>query len=135
VTFEPESEQSLRERSIWPKGDYDFEIIEVFEKVSQSRGNPMFELIVKITRPEGSRIITDYVLPKRPEKLRQCCGACGVLDKYDQGVLAADDFVGKRGRLKLGVEKDKARKYPDKNVVVDYVFASGLAKLGLSLRK
>ena len=49
--------------------------------------------------------------------------ACGLLDKYDSGDLPGTAFKGKKGKVRLGVEKDKKRVYPDKNVVLDYICA------------
>jgi hypothetical protein len=55
-----------------------------------------------------------------------------LLAKYDKGLLVSDDFVARRGKLTLGIEKDKARKYPDNNTVADYVCAP--VKAGGELR-
>lgn len=121
MNFKPCSEKEITDRKLWAKAVYPFEILDAAEKVSQSGGNPMFELKVKISRPDGSaRTITDYLLEKRPEKLRHASATCGVLDKYERGSLADSDFRAKRGKLKLGIEKGK-NGYPDRNVVVDYV--------------
>jgi hypothetical protein len=82
----------------------------------------MIELKVKVSGPDGSaRIITDYLVEQRAYKLRHAAEACGLLDKYNTGCLTNSDFRKKRGKLKLGIEKDKTGKYPDKNVVADYV--------------
>jgi hypothetical protein len=125
MNFQPKTEQEIAENKLWPRGDYDFEIMDAREKNSGA-GNEMIELKVKITRPDGSsRVVTDYVLPKRPEKFLHCCAACGLLDKYRKGLVADDDFVAKRGKIKLGIEKDRKHTYPDKNVVLDYICASG----------
>jgi hypothetical protein len=35
--------------------------------------------------------------------------------------LVGPDFIGKTGKVSLAVEKDKTRKFPDRNVVRDYV--------------
>ena len=59
-----------------------------------------------------------------PSRLRHAAAACGLLDKYLNGILSDDDFVGRRGKLKLTIEKG-TKGYPDKNVVADYV-CSGL---------
>jgi len=62
------------------------------------------------------------VLPKRAEKFKHCCAACGLLDKYETGILTDDDFVGKRGRLRLGVEKPrKDSDFGPRNVILDYL--------------
>jgi hypothetical protein len=120
MNFKPCTEQEIADRKLWPKAVYPFEITEAEEKVSQQGGNPMFELKVKISRPDGSvRTLTDYLLEKTPEKLRHCAVACGVLDRYERGSLADSDFQGKRGKLRLGVEKKKG--YAERNVIADYV--------------
>ena len=108
MNFKAYTEQEIADRKLWAKGDYPFEITDAEEKVSQQGGNPMMELKVKIVRPDGqAKTITDYLLEKTPEKFRHCCEACGMLAKYESGVVSDDDFVGKRGRLRLAIEKAK----------------------------
>lgn len=122
MKFKPCTEQELAERKLWAKGTYDFEIPDAFETLSKSSGNPMIELKVRIFKPDGSsRVISDYLLEKTGDKLRHAAEACGLLDKYNLGSLSNTDFQGKRGKLKLGIEKDKTHEYPDKNVVLDYI--------------
>ena len=121
MQFKPCSEEEIADRKLWAKGVYPFEIVEAAEKVSQSGGNEMIELRVKISRPDGaSRVLPDYLVAKRIEKLRNAAAATGLLDRYEAGSLADADFRGKRGRLKLTVEKGK-NGYPDRNVVADYL--------------
>jgi hypothetical protein len=120
MNFKPCTEQEIADRKLWAKAVYPFEITDASEKVSQQGGNPMIELKVKISRLDGAaRTITDYLLEKTPEKLRHCAAACGVLDRYLSGSLSDGDLLGKRGSLRLGVEKKKG--YPDRNVIADYV--------------
>jgi hypothetical protein len=122
MNFTPKTEQQILDSKLWPKAVYPFEILEGEDKVSQGGNNPMIELKVKISRPDGSaRTITDYLvgLEKTAEKLRHCCAACGLLDKYDSGSVTGSDLRGKRGKLRLGVEKKKG--YTDRNVIADYV--------------
>jgi hypothetical protein len=121
MNFKPCSVEEIADRKLWAKGVYPFEVVEADEKVSQSGGNPMIELKVKISRPDGaSRVLPDYLVAKRIEKLRNAAAATGMLDRYEAGSLPAADFRGKRGRLKLTVEKGK-NGYPDRNVVADYL--------------
>jgi hypothetical protein len=121
MQFQPKTEKEIAESKLFPKGEYDFEIIDAREKTSTA-GNDMIELKLRISNGDGiARVLTDYLLPKRPAKLRNCCAACGVLEKYESGVVSDDDFPGKRGRLKLAVEKKKG--WADRNVVADYVAA------------
>lgn len=123
MNFKPCSEQEIADRKLWAKGDYPFEITDAEEKISEKGGNPMIVLTVKIMRPDGqTKTITDYLLNETAGKLRHCCEACGLLAKYESGVVSDDDFVGMRGRLRLGIEKAKKNSgYPDRNVIADYL--------------
>ncbi len=126
MQFTPRTEKELAESRLMPKGIYDFEIVDAFEKTSKSSGNPMIELRVKVIAPGGAaRVITDYLVEKRGEKLRHAAEACGLIDTYNDGTLSDTDFHHKRGKLKLGIEKDKTKTYPDKNIILDYVSATG----------
>jgi hypothetical protein len=120
MNFKPMSEEQTAAMQVFAKGSYSFEIIEGEDKVSQA-GNPMIELTVKVTDAKGvSRFVKDYLLEQWPVKLRHAAEACGVLEKYEAGELIAADFIGKTGQLTLTIEKDKTRKFPDKNAVTDY---------------
>jgi hypothetical protein len=124
MNFKPQTEQEIIESKLWPKADYDFEIVDAFDKNSKKSGKPMIELKLRLSRAGSTRIISDYLLVETPEKLLHAATALGLLDKYKTGNLSGDDFRGKRGKLKLAIEKDKKHVYPDKNVVADYVCAS-----------
>jgi len=125
MQFQPKTEKEIAESRLLPKGEYDFEIIDA-EETTSAAGNEMIELKVRVSNGDGiARMLTDYLLARRPAKLRNCCAACGVLDKYESGVVSDDDFPGKRGRLKLGIEKKRG--YPDRNVVADYLVTAPLA--------
>jgi hypothetical protein len=127
VIFKPRTEQEIAESRLLPKGDYDFEILEAAEKNSKTSGKPMIELKIRVSNGSGSRTITDYLLAETPEKLRHAAVACGLLDRYESGSLSDSDFRGKRGRLKLAIEKDKKKQYPDKNIVAGYICAGSPA--------
>lgn len=121
MNFKPLSRQEAIESQLFPKGSYRFEIVHGCDKESRA-GNSMIELKVKVTDPSGaSRFVTDYLLAQWPAKLRHAAEACGLLEEYNAGELSGPDFIGKQGRLTLAIQKDRAKKYPDKNVVVDYV--------------
>jgi hypothetical protein len=141
VNFTPKTEQEIVDSKLWKKGEYEFEVVNGEDKKSKSSGKPMIELKIRISGGNGpARTITDYLLAETPEKLRHAASACGLLERYSTGSLSGVEFRGKRGRLKLGIEKDKKRVYPDKNVVLDYVCAetcqsgAGTASGGVTLR-
>jgi len=123
MEFVPKDEKAIAENKPLNAGVFQYEILEAWEKTSQA-GNPMFELKVQVTNGNGvSRTLVDYLLPKgiRAEKLLHCCISCGIRDVYDSGSLPASAFVGRRGRLRLGIEKRKG--FPDRNVIEDYLAA------------
>jgi len=121
VNFKPLSKQDAMASQLFPKGAYRFEVLEATDKESRA-GNPMIELKLKVTDSRGvARFVTDYLLEQWPIKLRHAAEACGLIDQYDAGELTGQNFVGKTGRVMLGIQKDKAKKFPDKNVVLDYV--------------
>jgi hypothetical protein len=119
MNFQPRTEQEIADSALLRKGNYDFEIIDATEKKSAA-GNEMIELKVRVSNGNGiSRTLTDYLLGKRPARLRNCCAACGLEDKYETGCLSADDFPGKRGTLKVTIEKAKG--FSARNIIQDYV--------------
>lgn len=136
MKFTPKSEKDLAEDGLWPVGEYGFEVlsdIKLGEKVyatcdrtskvkpDGSGGNEMIQLVLKVYNSEGNhRVIIDYLLESIAYKLRHAADACGLLDKYESGVLSAEDFLGKSGTLKLKVGKPNGD-YAAKNEVQDYV--------------
>lgn len=122
MEFKPCSEQEIARMKLWDRGEYPFEVIEGSDKTSKKSGKPMIELKLKLSNGKGAaKVVTDYLMPQMPEKLRNACRSTGMLDKYDTGNVSGRDFLGRKGRLKLGIEKDKNGQYPPKNVVKDYL--------------
>ena len=119
MNFEPKTQKEIDDNKLLPGGNYDFEILDAWETKSAA-GNPMIELEVRIAANGHSRTLADYLVPKRPEKLMHCAAACGVLDRYEAGEVSESDFKGKRGRLKLVVERAK-KGFPRRNVIQDYL--------------
>lgn len=119
MEFKPRTEQEIVDSKLLKKGEYDFEVLDADEKTSKA-GHPMIELKLRVWNINGGRVLTDYLLAETPAKLRGAAAACGLLDRYETGSLSENDFRGKRGRLKLGIEKAK-NGYPAKNTVADYV--------------
>ena len=120
MNFKPRTEQEIADTRLMKRGVYDFEVLEACEKVSRA-GHPMIELKIRVSDGSGGgRVLTDYLLEQTPEKLRHAAACCGLLEKYDSGAVAADDFRGKRGKLRLAVERAK-NGYPARNAVADYL--------------
>jgi len=133
MQFQPRTEQQIRDSKLFPKGTYDFEIIEAIETTSKSSGKPMIELKLQVLGPAGAKkSVKDYLVEKTDGKLRHAAEACGLLAKYETGSLSDADFLHKKGKVNLTIEKDKKKQYPDRNAVLDYVTSTSAAPKGLS---
>jgi hypothetical protein len=106
---------------VWKPGVYDFEIMEAEDTVSKN-GNDMIKLKVAVYNDEGNfQNIFDYLLESVAYKLRHCAYACGIGTAYEAGELEAIDFLGKTGKCKVTIQKDKTGQYADKNGIGDYI--------------
>jgi len=121
MKFAPKSDKELSEANLLPAGIYDFEIGTAEDKVSHA-GNEMIKVDLTVFDANGGkRFVYDYLMEAMAYKLKHAAQACGLEDKYNNGSLTADDFIGKCGKLKLKIQSDKNGVYADKNVVHDYV--------------
>jgi hypothetical protein len=126
VRFQPKSaaeikaESSNRTNTLWPRGTYDFEVVNATDEVSKA-GNEMIKLQLRVFDASGStQMVWDYLLSSIAEKLMHAAEAFGLTSQYDAGELDASDFEGKAGQVILYIQKGKDG-YPDKNAVADYV--------------
>lgn len=135
MNFKPLSKQDAIESQLFPRGGYRFEVVSASEKESRA-GNAMIELHLRVTDAAGvSRLVVDYLLEQWPLKFRHAAEACGLIEKYEVGELAGQDFVGKTGKVTLTIQKDKAKKFPDKNAVADYVVPQDRVIAGITFLK
>ena len=122
MKFAPKTEREIAEENLFPKGEYDFEIVSGHDTISKSSGVEMIELKVRIFDEDGrSSWVTDYLLEKIAYKLRHAAEACGLLADYENGVLEGESFTGKTGRCKVSIQVDKTGAYADKNGIQDYL--------------
>lgn len=120
----PKSEQEFKSRNLLDPGTYDFTVLNAVEKVSKNSGEPMIEIIIHVFGMDGRRFtIYDYLIDKEPMdfKLRHIAHISGVLNKYEEGEVNANDLIGKKGKVKVSIRKDTTGIYGDKNQIVDYI--------------
>lgn len=118
----PKTEKEIAEAGLWKPGTCDFEVLEAEDTFSKTSGADMIKLKVRIFNEDGdSQIVFDYLLDAMPAKLRHAAAAFGLLRQYENGGFEAADCVGKTGRCKVAVQKDKSGQFPDKNGVADYL--------------
>ena len=119
MDFTPKSEDEIKRASLLEAGEYDFEILLANHATSKS-GNEMIK--IKLGIYSGDRItnhVFDYLLPAMEAKLRHFCDSVGLLSKYEQGTLCAEDCQGRSGRCKLVIKEQEG--YPPKNDIRDYL--------------
>lgn len=131
MKFQPKSEADIKTAALLPPGEYDAEIGTAEDTVSKS-GNEMIKLDLTVFDTNGGkRFIYDYLLESMAYKLRHAAEACGLLAKYEQGLLTADDFIGKGCRVKIGIDdkvaanKKNGTDYPPSNMIKDYIIEGG----------
>ena len=128
MEFTPKEEKDLKKPfDLLPDNSiYDFDVLTATDEVSE-KGNEMIKLNIGlyVTDRIGPRIF-DYLLPSMEAKLRHFCDTVGLLREYESGRLTAGICEGRSGRVKVGIQKGKAKpdgdgSYPDKNVAKDYI--------------
>lgn len=122
MQFTPKTEEQVSR--LLAEGLYQYEVIKAVEKVSKN-GNPMIELLLKIFDDESGRtsLVTDYLMvhPDMEHKIRHFCYSNDLVSNYEKGRLDDVMCVGQVGKCRIRIRKDKEGKYPDKNVIADYV--------------
>lgn len=117
----PKTEKEIAEAGLLPPGEYDFEVIGAEEQVSKA-GNDMVKLSLHVFDANGAPCwVPDYLLDAMPGKLRHAAQAFGLMPDYEQGQMQASDMIGKTGRVKITIQKDKTGQFPDRNSVADYI--------------
>ena len=123
MRFAPKTENEIASAGLWAAGEYDFEVTDAAEDQSKA-GNDMVKLTVSVFNQEGQRrTIFDYLVDTEggAYKIRHFAEAAGLLPQYERGEMAAEDMIGRNGRCKLTIQKDKSGQYPDKNGIGDYL--------------
>jgi len=119
MKFTPKTEEELN--PLLQDGTWDFEVIKAEAKLSKS-GNEMIHILVKVWDMNGtSSIVNDYLISSILYKVRHFCYGTGLEQHYENGDLSDVMCVGRTGKCKGKIEKDKTGQYPDKNIIVDYL--------------
>lgn len=102
------------------EGEAHFQVINAEDKTSKA-GSEMIELSIKVWDIDGKPgNIFDYLLPKLAWKIKHFCEATGMIDKFENESLCADDCNGKTGKLFIKTQPAFGQ-YPEKSVVKDYI--------------
>jgi hypothetical protein len=84
----------------------------------------MIHLVLDVWDSTGATsIVHCYLLDAMPHLVRHFAYAAGLGHRYEAGELSAEDCQGKSGRCKIRNEQDRAKAYPPKNAIADFVVA------------
>ena len=141
-----EEEEAMQERyQIMKEGEYDAVIEQSEDKVSSNSGNPMMAMVLTVYDQEGrTHQVRDYLVFTKNMmwKVIHCADSAGLSQEYKFKKFCSSLVIGKRVRVKLGIEAGKeipmdklngkpyGSRYPDKNKVDDYVKKSEQMPLG-----
>src|ERR1700743_397792 len=101
MKFTPKTDDQIVEDSLWPEGEYDFEVAYAEDKVSKNDNEMIALKIFVYNGAAESRSVFDYFLESMAFKLRHPAYACGLGQEYEGGSLTAENFSGKSGKLYL----------------------------------
>jgi hypothetical protein len=122
-------EKEMKEKGLIPKNTIcDFTVLDEVtfgtktirtEDTTSKAGNDMIVLALEVFHGESEhgKVIIDYITGAMEFKLRHAMASCGVT----KNPVYAKDFIGKSGKVKIGIQKSKDEQYSDKNIVSDYV--------------
>lgn len=135
--YEPMTEERAQQEryQLLPDGKYKARVSKSDPKLS-ANNNSMAELTLDVfTKDRTIKQVKDFLLwtPSMAWKMRHFCMSAGLTKEYDskqfRPELAKDKFVNVEIKIEKGKEiplsklegKAPGSKYPDKNVIVDYV--------------
>lgn len=126
MRFQSKTEEEIIRENLLPEGTYDFEVVKAEEKESK-KGNPMLEINMKVFRADGDGFIfvRDWLMEAFPMKLIHFCREVGLESRYADGVLTAEECVGRTGRVQI-VQKQQDG-FDPQNSVKDYGPGKGVA--------
>lgn len=125
MRFAPKTEQELQVMTLLEPGAYQFQVSTATNERSKS-GNEMIKLTLNIWDKKGNaHFIYDYLLEAMATKLRHFCESTGLIDKYEIGEINPIDCMNRQGYVDLIIQEGKIKnngeRYPNRNVVKDYI--------------
>ncbi len=134
--FIPMTEEEINKANLVENGVYDFEVVNCERQISRA-GNPMAKLTISFWDKDGrNHAIYDYLVFSTVglniRKVKHFCDTVGLQDKYKLGQIP-EELIGYSGKASISVQEGKeipsdklngkphGSKYPDKNVVDDYI--------------
>jgi len=130
-------EEAMRERfQLLEDGEYNAVITRAEARISTNSGNPMIEVDLDVYDKNGrAHVVRDFLVFTRSMtwKVIHCTNAVGLQKEFESKQLQPEMLVNKNVRVMVSVQaggliptdrlkgKPEGSKYPDKNVIQDYV--------------
>ena len=146
-----DEEQAMNERfQILKAGEYDAVVQTSEDKVSANSGNPMMDITLSIYDAEGNtHPVRDFLVFTKSMmwKVIHCANSSGLANIYQQQKFCSLALLGRRVRVKLGIEEGKeiphdklngkpsGSKYNAKNKVEDYIQVGNHATVANALQE
>ena len=122
MNFKPKTDEEIQAAMLIPEGEKCFaEVKESVDHTSQE-GKESIKLKLAIWEDVSIRTyIFVYLTPAFMLLFKHACIALIGKEKYESGNIQAHDFEDKSCDVIIGVKKDKTGKYPDKNIIKDFI--------------
>lgn len=130
--------------SLLKEGEYPAIIFDCIDTISKNSGNPMFEVTLHVIGNDGSRNeVKDFCTftHKMMWKVIRLCASAGVLAAYENKTLHPSMLKGQKIKVLVKAQEGKeipfeklngkpvGSKYPDKNVIEDYLMDTSPSRL------
>ncbi len=113
------NEQLNEKRGMLAEGDGDFEV-GAAEETTSKRGNHMLKLSLRVWDKNGKEgFIFDYITDDFEWKIKHLLESIGEGHKYQTEEVVPSDLIGKRGKCKIAIQKDKG--FGEQPKIKDYV--------------
>lgn len=110
------------------------EVKEANDHVSKDSGKESIKLKLNVWDNATNRGYIDvYLTPSFMKLFKHACTSMLSQEQYESGNIQAIDFQGKSCNVIIGIQKDKNGKYPDKNVIKDFLIAKNISGNGETL--
>lgn len=129
--FQPKTEEEILLEKLLPSGEYNFEVIEAYDKdpngndLVSKNGNEMIKIKLAIFNQNNSVTrLFDYLVNSHnfSLKIKHFCESIGLHELYRSGNLSdVNKFIGKSGKLKIIIRTDKTGQYQPQNAIADYI--------------
>jgi hypothetical protein len=130
-------QEAMKERfQLMKDGEYDAVVDKAEARISQNSGNPMMELNLSVFDNAGkAHPVRDFLVFTKNMmwKAIHCADSAGLQKEYDEKKFCPELIQGQRVRVMISTQeggvipqdklkgKPQGSRYPDKNVVDDYV--------------